>query len=83
MNNSLSDWPATRSSVNDDANDDSIETDGRGEDDDDEHANEGWSVLSGDKGSAASQHSDANSTEYIWETNGDSNPEGSVAWVLS
>ena len=75
--------PAAGLSVDDDANDDSVETNGRGENDDDEHANKRAAILWGDESGWGAEHADANSTEDIWEADSHTDPEGGIAWVLS
>ena len=75
-------WPSAGLSVDNDADNNSIESDGWSEDDHDEHADECCTVLRSDKSCGGTKDADANTAEDIRETNSDSDPEGSVAGVL-
>ena len=69
--------------VDDDSNDDTVKANSWGEDDDDEHADESGSILSGHKSRRGAQNSDADSAEQVGEADEDTDPEGSVGRVLS
>ena len=75
--------PVARASVHDDANDDCVKADGRGEDDDDKHRDEGSTILRSNKSSAGAEYTNADAAESVRESNGDTDPESTEASVLS
>ena len=80
---SCSYWPRARGSVHNDANDQGVQANSGGEDNHNEHADEGRTVLGSDESSAGTKDTDTKTTENIGQTNSDADPESSVTRVLS
>ena len=68
---------------NDNANNDTVEAEGTGEDFDDEHANESLGGLSVNKGSGGTNHTDGKTADEVGNTDDETASEDNVSTVES